>query len=580
MPDFPYQRPILTNPDGQRYYTLPNGTTVLMASPDAAPPPALTIPEIASQTMIGAPVVTAPMPPAPPPPVLATPEAAAPSAPAPALAVPAAPPAPTYPEGFGPAYDFTMGQERGFVQNDAGRGPSYDGLNQEANPDLNVSRLSEDERRRVYFDRYFKPVVGDVASPEAQMALFDTGVLMGQPTAQRLWQESGGDLGKFLDLGDARLREVAANPDNAQYLAGWLRRRNDLRNRIGQNNTGPLPGGLTERVVADLPAQELSQTFEAQPTTGFIPPGADVPALSAGNMMGQGPLSDAFMAPQQQAPQDWSLLAAGSALLSAPTLKEGIGAAGNAFVKAKTDAQTRLDNQRYRDVMIRKYEADANRPKITPLANGAFSLVQGPDGSSQVIGNSAVQSYLSKMQEEKTRRQIELITGKPLTGSVQDAIVETEGAARTAGNIVADLNALYGQLDQGAFSMSGQSRLRYAAEQATNNASPEAQAYANFWSKIQEMRNEMLRLNKGTQTEGDAIRAMDELISGMGQYDDATVKLRLKAITEKYQRVQSDRLRDLEIRQRLNGIDNGVLGSVPQSVPAIGSSVDDALSQY
>lgn len=54
-------------------------------------------------------------------------------------------------------------------------------------------------------------------------------------------------------------------------------------------------------------------------------------------------------------------------------------------------------------------EANANKPKITPLADGAFSLVSYPDGSTKIVRNDEVSKYLQDSEDRKVNTMMEKI---------------------------------------------------------------------------------------------------------------------------------------------------------------------------
>lgn len=74
------------------------------------------------------------------------------------------------------------------------------------------------------------------------------------------------------------------------------------------------------------------------------------------------------------------LIGAGAGLLGAPNLRTGLANALTGFNKAY-------------DV-----ELLANRPKVTPLANGAFSQISFPDGRVEVVKNTDVERFLKEQQ--------------------------------------------------------------------------------------------------------------------------------------------------------------------------------------
>lgn len=75
------------------------------------------------------------------------------------------------------------------------------------------------------------------------------------------------------------------------------------------------------------------------------------------------------------------LLGAGAGLLQAPDLMSGLGAGLQGF------------NRGYNTELL------ANRPKVTPLANGAFSQITFPDGRVEVMSNEDVQKFIMNKEE-------------------------------------------------------------------------------------------------------------------------------------------------------------------------------------
>jgi hypothetical protein len=87
-----------------------------------------------------------------------------------------------------------------------------------------------------------------------------------------------------------------------------------------------------------------------------------------------------------------SLIAAGSAMLGGKDFQAGTAAAGNAF---NDTFDKTLTTQR-----------DLNTPKVTPMADGAFSMVQLPGQQPQVVRNDQVAGFLQG--QKVLQGQIEL----------------------------------------------------------------------------------------------------------------------------------------------------------------------------
>ena len=70
------------------------------------------------------------------------------------------------------------------------------------------------------------------------------------------------------------------------------------------------------------------------------------------------------------------LLGAAEGILTAPDLMSGLGKGFGGF------------NRGYNSALL------ANKPKVTPLADGAFSQVTMPDGTTKIVGNAQVADFL------------------------------------------------------------------------------------------------------------------------------------------------------------------------------------------
>lgn len=65
-------------------------------------------------------------------------------------------------------------------------------------------------------------------------------------------------------------------------------------------------------------------------------------------------------------------------------------------------------------------------------------------------------------------------------------------------------------------------------QNAVGMSSPDSRRFATFRADLEKMRNDSLRLNKGVQTEGDAVRAWNELMTNLN--DEKLVAARLEQI--------------------------------------------------
>lgn len=102
------------------------------------------------------------------------------------------------------------------------------------------------------------------------------------------------------------------------------------------------------------------------------------------------------------------------------------------------------------------------------------------------------------------------------------------GLLGVAANINANLTSLQQQITEGKLKLGPVENAISSGRNKLNISTPNSRAYNSFNATIQRLRNDSLRLNKGTQTEGDAQRAWDEI--GANPNDQQLVHDRLGEI--------------------------------------------------
>lgn len=163
-------------------------------------------------------------------------------------------PLPPMSDTFNRADKFVAGIEGGYVPNDAGKGPTNFGINQFANPDINVRNLTPETAAEVRKQRYWNAIGGDSLPPNTAMVAYDAAINQGQQYAKNLLQKTGGDPTLMLYQRMQDYRDLAKQPIYADKLKGWEARLNDLRKQIsdtsaaaagaaaGPAETPPTPG--------------------------------------------------------------------------------------------------------------------------------------------------------------------------------------------------------------------------------------------------------------------------------------------------------------------------------------------------
>jgi hypothetical protein len=106
--------------------------------------------------------------------------------------------------------------------------------------------------------------------------------------------------------------------------------------------------------------------------------------------------------------------------------------------------------------MFQEQDAERNRTKVTPLADGAFSMVQEPGKPARIVRNDQVAQYLG----DKQQRQFEQALQKVILGGQVQANTAADKAAIKTGEearpILNDVNSLMDRWNQAKEIVSGQ----------------------------------------------------------------------------------------------------------------------------
>lgn len=168
-----------------------------------------------------------------------------------------------------------------------------------------------------------------------------------------------------------------------------------------------------------------------------------------------------------------------------------------------------------------------------------------------------------------TKKNVQLPVGAL---KLQEEALDNLSVAR---GIDADLGAFEGQLEKGDLNLSLGKNITSRARNLVGASTPESRNFASFKASLEKLRNDSLRLNKGVQTEGDAIRAWNELFDNIN--DENVVKQRLKEIRNINKRaanVQKSKIKNL--RQNYGADDLDYSGFDRQNAAPVGGKSDNA----
>lgn len=190
--------------------------------------------------------------------------------------------------GFESFYEgFLAPAEGGYVARDGRSGaPANFGVNQAANPDIDVKNLTRDQAKQIMHERYWKPSGADqIADPRLQAIHADTAVNMGVGKAKELLQQSGGDPERYLALREQRYRQIGG-PD----LEGWLRRNRNLAQYVGMAGSQPTAVASVPKepkpTARRMSPQEVAAAGLDPAQTWFMQPNGIPVAIKGGGQQG------------------------------------------------------------------------------------------------------------------------------------------------------------------------------------------------------------------------------------------------------------------------------------------------------
>lgn len=157
-------------------------------------------------------------------------------------------------------------------------------------------------------------------------------------------------------------------------------------------------------------------------------------------------------------------------------------------------------------------------PGSVRLPNGNV-VIKGPKGGINVLNKGGLAVPLQKEETEQL------------------------GAIQTANALSDQLQTPYDQINQGSLQLGPVKNVLSSARNFVGMSDPTSRNYASFRANLEKLRNDSLRLNKGVQTEGDAQRAWNELLSNIN--DPELVKQRIteiQAINDRAVRLQGQLL--------------------------------------
>lgn len=182
------------------------------------------------------------------------------------------------------------------------------GINQAANPDVDLDKLTPESAEQIYKNRYWDKIDGDKLPTDMQLPAIAFAANAGPARAKKLIAESGGDVDKFLDLQQQYYQNLGSKPKYADQLEGWMNRLDKVKTANGKQYASADTGTQTDAQYDNSETANLPPGFELDaPQSGSaeLPAGfeldtqpSDLPGLAGVPNLGQPVLPVAKAEPQ------------------------------------------------------------------------------------------------------------------------------------------------------------------------------------------------------------------------------------------------------------------------------------------
>jgi myosin heavy subunit len=208
------------------------------------------------------------------------------------------------------------------------------------------------------------------------------------------------------------------------------------------------------------------------------------------------------------------------------SLTKGILDPEKADVKVKelSEMTQRINQFEQNQTTIKTQQEQLNAFKSQGLANTQQSLaIQNAQLRLQEQNNE----FQQQMKLDKAKRDAEIARTKPLPSYLAKDEEADYGTATAATNLASDANNFINRIKSGEIKFGLKDRATIRARQLVGSEDPDVLAREDYDKFLKVLTNESLRLNKGTQTEGDAVRAAKELESSESPQAAAAAMRRL-----------------------------------------------------
>jgi hypothetical protein len=190
------------------------------------------------------------------------------------------------------------------------------------------------------------------------------------------------------------------------------------------------------------------------------------------------------------------------------------------------------------------------------------------DTSRTQAQNAASYAQAEAARALASRRGVAGGGGAPLPTRVQTAEDEDISAIQTTQSIGTQIDVVLDQLRTGQLELGPVNNVVGGAQNYLGMSTPNSRNLAMFQATLEKLRNDSLRLNKGVQTEGDAVRAWNEVARSIN--DPKVVAAQLMRVKRLNELAARQRLQAINIRRARNGAERFDMSTVDAaSQPAL-----------
>lgn len=183
------------------------------------------------------------------------------------------------------------------------------------------------------------------------------------------------------------------------------------------------------------------------------------------------------------------------------------------------------------------------------------------------LAGQASADRLTIAQMVDASRQQKNIPKLPTTAlKLQQEELDAIGMAST---IQSDLGAIKAQVDGGELQLGPVKNMISAGKNMAGLSDENSRNYGTFKSTLEKLRNDSLRLNKGVQTEGDAVRAWNELLTNIN--DQKLVSKRIGEIQKINERAANLRKMQVDSIRSNFGLESMETGQYENQPAAVGN---------